>query len=63
MNGQQLKCSSLNACTQNPITFPFTVTLTCSFDVRCPIAGASTVDGHHRDSVECVLGEISEGVL
>ena len=36
--------------------------LTCSFDVRCPIAGANTVDGHHRDSVECVTDQTSEGV-
>ena len=36
--------------------------LTCSFDVRYPIAGASTVDDHHRDSVECVTDQSSEGV-
>ena len=25
------------------------------------IAGSSTVDGHHRDSVECVTDQFSEG--
>ena len=37
-------------------------TNTCSFNEKCPIAGASTVDGHHRDSVECVTDQSSEGV-
>ena len=35
--------------------------LTCS-SVGCHTAGPSTVDGHHRDSVECVTGQSSEGV-
>ena len=39
-----------------------TLILTCSFNERCLIAGASTVDGHHRDSVECVTDQSSEGV-
>ena len=35
--------------------------LTCTCFV-CFIV-TKTIDGHHKDSVECVLGEISEGVL
>ena len=41
---------------------PHTIGLTCPSMVLYCIAGSSTVDGHHRDSVGCVTDHSSEGV-